>query len=423
MLKVSVIIPIYNMEKYLEQCLDSIMSQTLEEIEVICINDGSTDGSVEILKKYELQYKNIKIIHQENSGVGKSRNHGMEVAQGEFVAFMDPDDFYPGNDVLESLFYGAKENDVLICGGSYCSIKEEILITKYFGVHQGYAFAFNQKMKYRNYQFHSGFQRFIYNTDHLKKNNIYFPYYSRYQDPPFLVKALSSVDEFFALKKCTYCYRIGHNKLQLTMKKTIDYALGVLDVLDFSREHQLQKLHANVIELLHDDLAPAIYQHMAEGHTELQAIVQRINNAIDTTLIKCEAKALQSPYLVEMKDLRGFIQNNKTKRASFLRKLYNNKDIIIFGAGKVGEVVAENLKSIDGINIICIAVSDRINNPSIICGIPVRIIYELTEYINALVLIATFKNLHQEIVDLLTKLQFNNIEIVDLHVIKTIKNN
>ena len=91
MVKVSIIIPVYNAEKYLKRCLDSVLSQTLKDIEIICVNDGSTDNSIQILKEYGSK---IKVINQENQGLSVARNTGLKEAKGEFVAFLDSDDYY-----------------------------------------------------------------------------------------------------------------------------------------------------------------------------------------------------------------------------------------------------------------------------------------------------------------------------------------
>ena len=115
--KVSVIIPVYNTAKDLKECLDSVISQTLDDIEIICINDGSPDNSLEILREYAQKDTRFVIIDQKNKGAGAARNIGISQAVGEFVAFMDADDKYPDNQVLEDLYSKVIENNVLICGG------------------------------------------------------------------------------------------------------------------------------------------------------------------------------------------------------------------------------------------------------------------------------------------------------------------
>lgn len=88
----SVIVPIYNVEKYLSRCIDSILNQSLKNIEIILVNDGSPDNSSKICEKYAKEYTNIKIVNKENQGLGYARNSGLDVASGEFIAFVDSDD-------------------------------------------------------------------------------------------------------------------------------------------------------------------------------------------------------------------------------------------------------------------------------------------------------------------------------------------
>lgn len=107
MTKVSIIIPVYNAEKYLRQCLDSVVNQTLKDIEIICVNDGSPDNSLEILQEYAKKDDRIKIINKVNGGVSSARNVGLEVAQGEFIGFVDSDDYIDLN-YYENLYNRAK---------------------------------------------------------------------------------------------------------------------------------------------------------------------------------------------------------------------------------------------------------------------------------------------------------------------------
>ena len=123
--KISIIIPVYNVEDYLKECLDSVISQTLKDIEIICIDDGSTDSSIGILKTYRKKDFRIKIIKQKNKGAAKSRNYAIQIAKGEFVCFLDSDDKYPSADILEKLYINAKENNVYICGGEFSSFTNE----------------------------------------------------------------------------------------------------------------------------------------------------------------------------------------------------------------------------------------------------------------------------------------------------------
>ena len=118
MAKVSVIVPVYNTEKYLPQCLDSVINQSLQDIEIICVNDGSTDHSLEILQQYELSDKRVIVYSQPNSYAGIARNTGMKHANGEYLFFLDSDD-YIAPDALEKMYCQAETDlaDICVCGG------------------------------------------------------------------------------------------------------------------------------------------------------------------------------------------------------------------------------------------------------------------------------------------------------------------
>lgn len=115
--KVSVVVPVYNVEKYLRTCLDFIVAQTLREIEIICVNDGSTDGSLAILEEYAKEDARIKIISQENKGVSAARNSGLEAAQGKYILFFDPDDWFYSLTALEELYERAEKFSLDILRG------------------------------------------------------------------------------------------------------------------------------------------------------------------------------------------------------------------------------------------------------------------------------------------------------------------
>lgn len=117
MKKLSVIIPVYNVEEYLEECLNSVCNQTLTDIEIICVNDGATDNSGEILHTFAKKDKRIQVIEQENAGLSAARNTGLKYATGEYITFLDSDDWI-SLDYYETLYKSAKENDADIAVGN-----------------------------------------------------------------------------------------------------------------------------------------------------------------------------------------------------------------------------------------------------------------------------------------------------------------
>lgn len=144
MAKVSIVIPVYNVQKYLRQCLDSIVNQTLRDIEIICVDDGSTDSSGKILDEYALKDGRIKVIHKKNSGYGHSMNLGFAAATGEYIGIVESDD-YADKDMFATLYQVARSNELdVVKSGFYfyysypeeknekCEIVSKVLARKTF---------------------------------------------------------------------------------------------------------------------------------------------------------------------------------------------------------------------------------------------------------------------------------------------------
>lgn len=139
--KVSIIVPIYNVEKYLDRCMQSLINQTLEDIEIIMVNDGSPDKCPEMCDNYAKKDSRIKVIHKQNAGLGYARNSGLKIALGEYIAFVDSDDYIDLN-MYETLYqYASLKNlDVIYCGfrkefepNKYLNISECNSYTEYIG--------------------------------------------------------------------------------------------------------------------------------------------------------------------------------------------------------------------------------------------------------------------------------------------------
>ncbi len=167
-MKFSLIVPIYNVEKFLPQCLDSILDQDipLEEYEIICIIDGSPDNCTNIVKEYQEKYSNIVLFEQKNSGVSTARNNGIELSKGEYLWFIDPDDFIVSN-CLKFLYSELKENNYDYVDFSYTTIDEN---EKYN------AEKYKLNINFSNVQYHLAYpwqmicKKTIYDINNLKFN-------------------------------------------------------------------------------------------------------------------------------------------------------------------------------------------------------------------------------------------------------------
>ena len=251
---ISIIIPVFNNAKYLPFCLNSIIYQSLKNIEILCINDGSTDESLKILKEFQKIDNRIIIIKQHNKGAALCRNKGIKKSKGKYIAFIDSDDMYPDNYTLELLYNKSIENNALICGGCLNRLK---LINGSYNISEGgenFQFYKEEIISYFDFQFDFGFLRFIFDTKFLKENQIYFPNYLRYQDPPFLIKAMATATKFYQLNYTTYLYRKFHKKILWNSRKIIDQYKGFNECLKLSEKLKLDKLYCTIVKRLNLEL-------------------------------------------------------------------------------------------------------------------------------------------------------------------------
>ncbi len=182
--KVSVIIPVYNTEKYLVKCLESVCQQTLKDIEIICVNDCSPDNSLQILQEYAEKDERIKLIDfKENKGVSAARNAGIQEARGEFLGFVDSDDFIDLN-FYEKLYQKAAESGADVAKGKIKIHSDPPNIEK------DVFYDINDDIKINKAYFYYSFTSAIYKTDFIKSNNIHFPDgLSYFEDPYFSIFA------------------------------------------------------------------------------------------------------------------------------------------------------------------------------------------------------------------------------------------
>ena len=195
--KVSVIVPVYNVEEYLERCLDSLVNQTLKDIEIIIVNDGSTDGSKEIIQKYLNKYKNIVYLEKENGGLSSARNYGIPYAKGEYIGFVDSDD-YVEITMYEKMYNKAVEekSDMVECDfiWEYPNKKIEDIGKIYSGkkeaIVEARVVAWNKIIK----------------KDIIEKTKITFPEGLRYEDIEFFYKIVPYLDKISFVKETLVHY-------------------------------------------------------------------------------------------------------------------------------------------------------------------------------------------------------------------------
>lgn len=237
MTKLSIIVPVYNVEKYLPKCLESLIKQTLNDIEIICVNDGSMDNSLAILKEFASRDSRIRIIDNQHQGVAKTRNTGIEQSTGEYIGFVDSDD-YIDIDFFEKLYNSATKSNSDIAIASILKHKNFFNIYNAKYTKEETAITIQDKIKLCEDKKHFFFYAWnkIYHSGFIKKNNIKFSEGQIYEDVMFAIKALYYSNKIISVYGTKYHYIEHENSLTKYKDKTGE------------KEHDLIKAYSELQE-------------------------------------------------------------------------------------------------------------------------------------------------------------------------------
>jgi glycosyltransferase involved in cell wall biosynthesis len=253
MAKVSILIPIFNVEKYLVECLDSVISQTLKDIEIICINDGSTDSSLSIIKKYAAKDPRIVVIDKKNSGYGDSMNQGLKKASGEYIGIVESDD-WAEPDMFEKLYKLAKKHDVEVVKSNFFEYLSNANSNKKFNLFLPREVdkvldpvSSNSDIFLQMPAIWSG----IYRRDFLNKNDIKFlptPGAS-FQDTGFNFKVWASAKKVYFTDQAYLHYRIDNESSSVkSLAKVYNVNQEYASIKDFLKKKKLLKKLGPVME-------------------------------------------------------------------------------------------------------------------------------------------------------------------------------
>lgn len=231
MVEISVILPVYNCENYLKECLDSLLNQTFDDIEILCIDDGSSDRSLEILNEYKSKDNRIIVISQENMGVAKTRNKALGLVKGNFIYFMDADD------ILDSSAFKKVHANITSNGSDFCIMKaifvndqEEYkfpafdLDNEFSGVNfNKFTFTYKDVKKHVLNDLFAPWLKF-YRTDFLRSSDEFtFPELKSYSDAPFHVKTMLKAQKISFIPEYLYHYRENDDSLVHSSSNTINF--------------------------------------------------------------------------------------------------------------------------------------------------------------------------------------------------------
>lgn len=398
-MEISVIVPVYNVEDYLAECLESILSQEFNSMEIICIEDGSSDDSLKILETFAQKYSQIKIIkHDTNRGLSAARNDGLKISTGKYILFVDSDDILAEN-ALNVLYKEAEQKNVEVV---YFDIEEfcdsvpnheEQCKTIWKGfdeIYTGREF-FCRAMKNNEYRCEAC-RQFI-KRDLLVNRGIYFLEGILHEDILFSFYVVMEARSIRALGERLYFYRKGHTSITKTKNNKRAQSMFVIlgeiylywKMQDFTDEESFYI--GQRWESLHRTYK--LYQTYGDNSLELEC-----GDAVDKKIYK--------------------ILNRKEQKWLSIAELSVDKiktfeNIIVYGAGNAAKQVVKYLWESD-IEIKCIMVKSKKDNPDIFCGIEV---YEVKECLNlrekSVVIIGVTSKNSEGIEDTLKNEGFKNI--------------
>ena len=283
MVSVSVIMPVYNSSNFLNKSIESVQNQTLKDIEIICVDDGSTDDSLDILNELNDKYGNIKIICQKNSGPGIARNNGIKNAQGEYIAFLDSDDIFLDEDALEKMYnLGKSKNSDLICANLKRINQDYTIDTHYDFLNSRFMYFYKEDiLKSEDYGIPFAFYRNLFKRSFLEKNGIDFPDLRFGEDPVFMVNVLVNVNEFLALPLDLYGYNHsiggGVNEKITNFEKKNAYIKHFKDIFDILKRHELN----SIFSIYKKEFIDYLFYSNNIHDSEIRRIVKDLFNNFD----------------------------------------------------------------------------------------------------------------------------------------------
>lgn len=324
-IKVSVIIPVYNVEKYIRQCLESVTNQTLKDIEIIVVNDGTKDNSMKIVEEY-LSDERIKIINKENGGLSSARNAGMREAQGKYIYFIDSDDF-ADKEVLSTLYENSENEkmDIVFSNFSYYNDKTKKEKRAKF------IFPFKEKISKGYYYLYNGEEinvwNRLYKKDFLEKYNFQFIEGIIYEDQDFGFKTIILAEKIKYVANYGYKYRVEREGSIMSSQKK-EKSLKSVQIL----KREMSKFFSNInlnefqkIRVYFKLLSLDFWEKELKGDNDFKNEILNLEKEIEKIYQKNKFNKTEKKIIIRI--VRNLLKN---KKINIFRKVYWKNGIINF---------------------------------------------------------------------------------------------
>ena len=292
----SVVVPVYNVSKYLEECLDSVLQQSFNDFEVLLVNDGSTDDSLDLLEEVASRDSRVRVLSQFNCGAGSARNRGIELARGKRIIFIDPDDIFATDHVFFELIDAMDRSGALICGGSLSLLKPSGKIKSEFSFDESfYHVSSEREVPLEQIWTDYGWIRFMYDSSLFVDGKVRFPQLNWYEDPVFFLRAVEKAGGCRVVPVDVYHYRVGYKETEWTVARVRDMLWGMGHNLAVADKLKMHELYVTIAHRFNRDYSDAILKQIKDPgvYEQLVAIQASINHG----LIK-EHSAYDEPIII-----------------------------------------------------------------------------------------------------------------------------
>lgn len=419
--KISVILPSLNVGTYIRECIESVRGQSLQDMEIICVDAGSTDGTLEILKEYEKKDSRIKVMISDRKSYGCQMNIGMDIAEGEYIGIVETDDYIPRT-MYEDLYRVASENKVDFVKADFYRFTGEGENRRYTLNRLAYDNSYYNRIidiekAQECFRFLINTWSGIYNRDYLLKYNICHNETpgASFQDNGFWFQTFAYAKKAYFVDKPYYMNRRDNLSSSVFRK---DKTYNICDEYDFIKrvlsrnKEKLYKLkaayswacfaayHSNLERIAEEDEEDFV-EKFSEDFYQLQK-----QEILDLQLFHREEKETLFSIMKEPQYFQKHSNTLKKKHIQNRIRVYEN--VIIYGAGTVGKgVLNELVCTYRPIKVHCFAVSKMEGNPEKYQGIPVYEIQDLLEFREkSLIIIAVSSKYQSEIKTILKDLGF-----------------
>ena len=416
---ISIIIPVYNIEKYISMCISSVFSQEGVKYEIICIDDESTDNSYATLRAFERENRNVRIIRQKHAGQGSARNKGIKLSRGRYILFLDGDDYLKPN-VLGEIVKKADETKIdfltFDLSVEYEDINLRATQDDYYKARKGYCsimrgMDFFSKLVLNNEYIDSAALMLI-NSCWLKETNLEFYEDIYYEDALFCLKCFLCAKRVIHYEKEIYVYRIRKNS---TMTSKVTY---------YNVHSKLVVFREGMKVLLNIPESESVFQNaVAKYLGQVSAGVRFYDR-------KCEENRLFSDNINNIDDLLEQVfrigeyklnsPDEKLLLFGFDKCIEDASDVVLYGAGEIGKTVYNYIKAKKLGYKICAFSKSKVENDELIDGLCVKAISSFSGYPGRIILTASKHN-QKEMLTVLERLKIKDYILLDIYTINAIR--